>query len=124
VRKAKGGRQRRVPIHHLFVDYLRVRADDPEPALLVGVQGRRLLQTIMTQAFLRYVRAPGVIDRRRVKPHTIRHAFASELLRARREPAPRSTSCSQVPRLDPALHARHLEYSRVAEYEPEPAVPV
>ena len=43
VRKAKGGRQRIVPIHPalepLFSDYLALRARDPEPALFVGVQG-------------------------------------------------------------------------------------
>src|SRR5919201_3906386 len=63
VRRAKGGRQRIVPIHPalelLFIDYLQVRAGDPEPALFVGVQGKRLSQTIMTQTFLRYARAAG-----------------------------------------------------------------
>ena len=86
VRRAKGGRQRNVPIHPalepLFVDYLRVRAGDPEPALFVGVQGKRLSQTILTQTFLRYARAAGVTERKRVTPHTLRHVFASELLRA------------------------------------------
>ena len=86
VRRAKGGRQRVLPIHPalepLFVDYLKVRAHDPEPALFVGVQGRRLSQTIMTQTFLRYARAAGVTQRKRVTPHTLRHVFASELLRA------------------------------------------
>lgn len=86
VRRAKGGRQRIVPIHPalepLFLDYLRVRAGDPEPALFVGIQGRRLSQTIMTQTFLRYARAAGVAERKRVTPHTLRHVFASELLRA------------------------------------------
>ncbi len=86
VRKAKGGRQRAVPIHPalepLFTDYLSVRARDPERALFVGVHGRRLSGTIMTQTFLRYARAAGVTERKRVTPHTLRHVFASELLRA------------------------------------------
>src|SRR6266545_2698491 len=86
VRKAKGGRQRTLPIHPalapLFLDYLQCRARDPEPALFTGVQGRRLSQTIMTQTFLRYARAAGVTERKRVTPHTFRHVFASELLRA------------------------------------------
>jgi site-specific recombinase XerD len=86
VRKAKGGRQRVVPIHPalepLFCDYLRLRARDPEPALFVGVQGRRLSYTILTQTFLNYARAAGVTERKRVTPHTLRHVFASELLRA------------------------------------------
>src|SRR5439155_10111432 len=58
VRRAKGGRQRAVPIHPalepLFVDYLRIRAGDSEPALFVGVQGKRLSPTIMVQTFLHY----------------------------------------------------------------------
>jgi len=90
VRKAKGGRQRMVPIHPalepLFVDYLQVRAHHPEPALFVGVQGRRLSQTILAQTFLRYARAAGVTERKRVTPHTLRHVFASEL-RVERHPA-------------------------------------
>ena len=36
----------------------------------------------MTQTFLRYARAAGVTERKRVTPHTLRHVFASELLRA------------------------------------------
>jgi integrase/recombinase XerD len=87
VRQAKGGRQRVVPIHPalepLFLEYLRVRAGDPEPALFVGVQRRRLSPTIMVQTFLALrARAAGVTERKRVTPHTLRHVFASELLRA------------------------------------------
>src|SRR6266511_4068742 len=45
VRRAKGGRQRVVPIHPalepLFVEYLAVRSPVTEPALFVGVHGRR-----------------------------------------------------------------------------------
>jgi hypothetical protein len=43
---------------------------------------QRLTPTILTQTFLRYVRAAGVDERKRVTPHTLRHVFASELLRA------------------------------------------
>jgi site-specific recombinase XerD len=86
IRKAKGGRQRVVPIHPalepLFSAYLQLRVRDPEPALFVGVQGRRLTPTILTQTFLRYARAAGITERKRVTPHTLRHVFASELLRA------------------------------------------
>ena len=99
IRKAKGGRQRMIPIHPalepLFVEYLQVRADDPEPALFVGVQGRRLSSTIMVQTFLRYVRAAGVTERKRVTPHTLRHVFASELCAPARTCA-RSRSCSDT----------------------------
>jgi site-specific recombinase XerD len=120
VRKAKGGRQRVVPIHPalepLFLDYLRVRAHDSEPALFVGVQGRRLSQTIMTQTFLRYARAAGVTERKRVTPHTLRHVFASELLRA-------GANLRQIQEL---LGHKHLDstqrYTRVTAHELRGAV--
>lgn len=86
VRVAKGGRQRMVPIHPalvpLFIDYLNVRCGDPEPALFVGVQGKRIQGTILSQTFRRYVEAAGVNVRKRVTPHTLRHVFATELLEA------------------------------------------
>jgi site-specific recombinase XerD len=86
VRRAKGGRQRVVPLHpalvSLFVDYLATRGPAAQGPLFVGVQGRRLSQTILTQTFIRYARAAGVTKRKRITPHTLRHVFASELLRA------------------------------------------
>lgn len=120
VRRAKGGRQRVVPIHPalepLFLDYLRVRARDPEPALFVGVHGRRLSQTILTQTFLRYARAAGVTERKRVTPHTLRHVFASELLRA-------GANLRQIQEL---LGHKHLDstqrYTRVTAHELRGAV--
>jgi site-specific recombinase XerD len=110
----------RVPIHPalepLFLDYLQVRAHDPEPALFVGVQGRRLSQTIMTQTFLRYARAAGVTGRKRVTPHTLRHVFASELLRA-------GANLRQIQEL---LGHKHLDstqrYTRVTAHELRGAV--
>jgi integrase/recombinase XerC len=118
--RAKGGRQRIVPIHPalepLFVDYLRVRAGDPEPALFVGVQGRRLSQTILTQTFLRYARAAAVTERKHMTPHTLRHVFASELLRA-------GANLRQIQEL---LGHRHLDstqrYTRVTVHELRGAV--
>jgi integrase/recombinase XerC len=81
IRSAKGGRPRTLPLHPalapLVVDY----AADPEPALFVAVQGSASRQTILTQTFLRYVRAAGVGERKHVTPHTLRHV-ASELLHA------------------------------------------
>jgi integrase/recombinase XerC len=95
---------------------LRVRAHDPEPALFVGVQGRRLSQTIMTQTFLRYARAAGVTERKHVTPHTLRHVFASELLRA-------GANLRQIQDL---LGHKHLDstqrYTRVTAHELRGAV--
>ena len=115
VRRAKGGRQRVVPIHPalvpLFVNYLAVRGPDTERALFVGVQGRRLSPTIMTQTFLRYARAAGVTERKRVTPHTLRHVFASELLHA-------GANLRQIQEL---LGHKHLDstqrYTRVTAHE-------
>jgi site-specific recombinase XerD len=120
VRNAKGGRQRVVPIHPalgpLFVDYLAVRSPDTERALFVGVQGRRLSPTILTQTFLRYARAAGVTERKRVTPHTLRHVFASELLHA-------GANLRQIQEL---LGHRHLDstqrYTRVTAHELRGAV--
>ena len=120
VRKAKGGRQRVVPIHPalepLFVDYLAIRAAAPEPALFVGVQGKRLSLDAAGQTFLRYVGAAGVSERKRVTPHTLRHVFASELLRA-------GANLRQIQEL---LGHKHLDstqrYTRVTAHELRGAV--
>jgi site-specific recombinase XerD len=120
VRRAKGGRQRVVPIHPalvpLLANYLALRGADSEPALFVGVQGRRLSQTIMTQTFLRYARAANVSERKRVTPHTLRHVFASELLRA-------GANLRQIQEL---LGHKHLDstqrYTRVTAHELRGAV--
>jgi site-specific recombinase XerD len=120
VRRAKGGRQRTVPIHPalepLFLNYLRFRAHDPDPALFVGVQGRRLSPTIVAQTFIRYARAAGVTERKRVTPHTLRHVFASELLRA-------GANLRQIQEL---LGHKHLDstqrYTRVTAHELRGAV--
>jgi integrase/recombinase XerC len=119
VRRAKGDRQRVVPIHPalvpLLADYLALR-DDSEPALFVGVQGRRLSQTIMTQTFLRYARAANVTERKRVTPHTLRHVFASELLR----------SGANLRQIQELLGHKHLDstqrYTRVTAHELRGAV--
>jgi site-specific recombinase XerD len=120
VRVAKGGRQRVVPVHPalvaLFVEYLQTRQPLDEPALFVGVQGRRLSQTILTQTFLRYARAAGVTERKRVTPHTLRHVFASELLSA-------GANLRQIQEL---LGHRHLDstqrYTRVTAHQLRGAV--
>lgn len=86
VRIAKGGHARVVPIHPalepLLMDYLRTRLPLTDRALFTGVQGKRLSHTVLAQGFRRYTAAAGVDVRKRVTPHTLRHVFASELLRA------------------------------------------
>ena len=115
VRKAKGGRQRTVPIHPslvpLIVDYYEVRQPLVERALFVGVQGGRLQVTQFSQVFRHYVEASGVNERKRVTPHTLRHVFASELLRA-------GANLRQIQEL---LGHKHLDstqrYTRVNAHE-------
>jgi site-specific recombinase XerD len=86
VRKAKGGRQRVVPIHPglvpLLLAYVAARPATSDPALFLGVHGRRLTPTTMAIAFRRYATAAGVDRRKRITPHTLRHVFATELLSA------------------------------------------
>ncbi|MFZ2049440.1 MAG: tyrosine-type recombinase/integrase [Solirubrobacteraceae bacterium] len=86
VRHAKGGRQRAVPIHPglvpLFLAYRATRTPLGDPAVFVGVYGRRLSPTLLTRTFRRYATAAGVNEHKRVTPHTLRHVFATELLSA------------------------------------------
>jgi site-specific recombinase XerD len=121
VRRAKGGRARVVPIHPalepLVCDYLAVRGPIVSGPLFVGVlHGRRLSQTVMSQTFGRYARAAGVTERKRVTPHTLRHVFASELLRA-------GANLRQIQEL---LGHKHLDstqrYTRVNGHELRGAV--
>jgi len=119
VRRAKGGRARAVPIHPklvpLFLAHLRESPASGGP-LFRGVQGRRLSQTVMTQTFLRYARTAGITERKRVTPHTLRHVFASELLRA-------GANLRQIQEL---LGHKHLDstqrYTRVTAHELRGAV--
>jgi integrase/recombinase XerC len=120
VRNAKGGRQRVVPIHPglvpLFVAYAATRTPGDDPALFVGVLGRRLSPTILTTTFRRYATAAGVAKRKRVTPHTLRHVFATELLSA-------GANLRQIQEL---LGHKHLDstqrYTRVHAYQLRGAV--
>ena len=115
VRKAKGGRQRTIPIHPslapLFVEYYATRVPLTEQAVFVGVQGNRLHGTQLAQIFRHYVEAAGVNERKHVTPHTLRHVFASELLHA-------GANLRQIQEL---LGHKHLDstqrYTRVTAHE-------
>jgi site-specific recombinase XerD len=115
VRKAKGGRQRTIPIHPalapLFAEYYGTRVPLTEEAVFVGVQGNRLHYTQLGQTFRHYVNAAGVNERKRVTPHTLRHVFASELLHA-------GANLRQIQEL---LGHKHLDstqrYTRVNAHE-------
>jgi site-specific recombinase XerD len=115
VRRAKGGRQRTIPIHPalapLFAEYYATRIPLTEQAVFVGVQGKRLHYTQLGQVFRHYVDASGVNERKRVTPHTLRHVFASELLRA-------GANLRQIQEL---LGHKHLDstqrYTRVNAHE-------
>jgi site-specific recombinase XerD len=115
VRKAKGGRQRTIPIHPalapLFAEYYATRVPLREQAVFVGVQGKRLHYTQLGQTFRHYVEAAGVNERKRVTPHTLRHVFASELLHA-------GANLRQIQEL---LGHKHLDstqrYTRVNAHE-------
>jgi integrase/recombinase XerC len=115
VRRAKGGRQRTIPIHTalapLFAAYYATRVPLTERAVFVGVQGNRLHYTQLGQVFRHYVDAAGINERKRVTPHTLRHVFASEFLRA-------GANLRQIQEL---LGHKHLDstqrYTRVNAHE-------
>jgi integrase/recombinase XerC len=115
IRKAKGGQQRTIPIHPalapLFAEYYATRLPLTEQAVFVGVQGNRLHYTQLGQVFRHCVDAAGVNERKRVTPHTLRHVFASELLRA-------GANLRQIQEL---LGHKHLDstqrYTRVNAHE-------
>src|SRR5437764_10243293 len=82
----------------------------------MGVQGKRLHHTQLSDVFRHYVDAAGVTERKRVTPHTLRHVFASELLRA-------GANLRQIQEL---LGHKHLDstqlYTRVTAHELRGAV--
>jgi integrase/recombinase XerD len=86
------------------------------PGALHRRQGRRLSITVMAATFRRYARAAGVSERKRVTPHTLRHVFASELLR----------SGANLRQIQELLGHKHLDstqrYTRVTGHELRGAV--
>jgi integrase/recombinase XerC len=120
VRNAKGGRQRVVPIHPglmpLLLAYAAARPESRDPALFLGVLGRRLTPSIMAVTFRRYATAAGVNERKVITPHTLRHVFATELLGA-------GANLRQIQEL---LGHKHLDstqrYTRVTAHQLRGAV--
>lgn len=115
VRRAKGGRQRVVPIHPglvpVFAAYSAARPATADPALFLGVHGKRLTPATMALTFRRYATAAGVNKRKTITPHTLRHVFATELLGA-------GANLRQIQEL---LGHKHLDstqrYTRVSAHQ-------
>jgi hypothetical protein len=112
LRNVKGGRQRTVPMHPtlepLFLDYLRFRGADPEPALLVGTQGgRRLSYRLLSETFGRSARAAESPSANASPAHAPAGVRLGAAARGG-EPAPDPGAArAQPPRLQAALHAHH-----------------
>ncbi len=95
----------------LFAAYYATRVPLTEQAIFVGIQGKPLNYTQLGQGLPPLRRGGGVGERKRVTPHTLRHVFASELLRA-------GANVRQVQEL---LGHKHLDstqrYTRVTAHE-------
>ncbi len=111
IRKAKGGRQRTIPIHPalepLFVDYYAIRASRSRAGPLRRRPGQAAPRH-PARPDLPPLRRGGRRQRAQARhpahaPARLRHRAAPR----RREPAPDPGAArAQAPRLDPALHAR------------------
>lgn len=81
----KGGVQRMVPVSahlaELLEAYLSVRDDYTSPALLLNDAGNRMQATTLYRLFKRVLARAGLEDSG-ITPHSLRHAFATELVRA------------------------------------------
>jgi integrase/recombinase XerC len=86
----KGRKDRLVPVgrkaRRAIADWLRVRAElasVEEPALFVGVRGRRISPRSVQQRVYHWAREAGIPQR--VYPHLFRHSFATHLLESSRD---------------------------------------
>ena len=102
--------------NELFLAYRATRTSGDEPAVFVGVQGRRLSATILTRTFRHYATASGLNAKKRVTPHTLRHVFATELL----------SSGANLREIQELLGHKHLDstqrYTRVNAHQLSGAV--
>ena len=98
IRKAKGGRQRTIPIHPalapLFAEYYATRLPLTEQAVFVGVQGGRLNVTQLAQTFRHYVEASGVGGSGSGSPRTRSGTSSPPSSFGRGRTCARSRSCS------------------------------
>lgn len=83
----KGAKERVVPVGSAAIDWVRRYRSDARPALAKAAQsdvvflnarGRALTRMGFWKILQKHVRAAGI--RERVKPHTLRHSFATHLL--------------------------------------------
>lgn len=83
--EGKGGRQRDVPVsaqlRTILDEYLSARDQTDSPALLVNAVGNRMQTTSFYRIFSRVLGRANLGDSG-ITPHSLRHAFATELVRA------------------------------------------
>ncbi len=81
----KGSKQRFVIVNRATVDaierYLGVRPRTTDPALFVSVGGKRLTPRHIWYIFREIYRISGLQDAAQATPHTLRHSFATHLLK-------------------------------------------
>jgi integrase/recombinase XerD len=90
VRRGKGGKNRRVPVGEAAVIWVGRYLKDArpqlavrrgEPALFLSKRGRRLDRANVAKIVRTHAKAAGI--EKRVTPHTMRHTFATHMLRGK-----------------------------------------